>query len=44
MLFYKANIHWKSEEEKTGTFCNAENNNYLAALQTLEQNQCQRLE
>ena len=32
MLFYKANIHWKSEEEKTGTFCNAENNNYPAAL------------
>ena len=32
MLFYKANIHWKSEEEKTGTFCNAENNNYPAAM------------
>ena len=32
MLFYKANIHWKSEEEKAGTFCNAENNNYPAAL------------
>jgi len=32
MLFYKANIHWKPEEEKTGTFCNAENNNYPSAL------------
>ena len=32
MLFYKANIHWKSKEEKSGTFCNAENNNYQAAL------------
>ena len=37
MLFYKANIHWKSEEEKTGTFSGS-------SLQTLEQNQCQRLE
>lgn len=43
MLFYKANIHWKSEEENRN-LCNAENNNYPAALQTLEQNQCQRLE
>ena len=32
MLFYKANIQWKPEEEKAGTFCNAENNNYPSAL------------
>lgn len=31
MLFYKANIHWKSEEQ-AGAFCNAENNNYPSAL------------
>ena len=34
MLFYKANIHWKSEEQQLPG----------SSLQTLEQNQCQRLE
>ena len=29
MLFYKAIIHWESEEEQVGAFCNAENNNIV---------------
>ena len=32
MLFYKTNIQWEVQEEQTGTFCNAENNDYPSAL------------